>query len=148
MSASAWQGCSSLESALITASSGVACVISRRRSCPNVRIDHGVHPAFEVSRDVIQRLAIGVHHVRRDLDDVSAELAHANREGHAGPQRGLLEQQAHVPAGQGLSGGRGLPLLAIGLDPDAQLQGGPELRRSEIEDGQEVARHVWLSLSA
>ncbi len=38
MSASAWQGCSSLLSALTTWSFGVISVIALNRSCPNVRI--------------------------------------------------------------------------------------------------------------
>ena len=65
------------------------------------RADHDrVDPALEVAGDVVDRLAIGVHHVGGNLDDVAAELADADGEGDARAQRRLLEQQADVLAVQ------------------------------------------------
>ena len=76
-------------------------VISRDLMQPLLaeRADHDrVDPALEVAGDVVDRLAIGVHDVGGNLDDVAAELADADRERDARAQRRLLEQQADVLA--------------------------------------------------
>ena len=99
---------------------------------------HRVDPALEVAGHVVDRLAIGVHHVGRDLDDVAAELADADREGDAGAQRGLLEQQADVPAVQRLRGRRLHALDALALQLRRELEQLGDAIGIEIENGQEI----------
>ena len=61
--------------------------------------DHGaMHPALEIARHVLDRLAPAERHVLRRLDHVAAELADRNLERRSGAQRRLLEQQRDVPA--------------------------------------------------
>ena len=64
-----------------------------------VGADHrAVHPALEVARHVLDRLAAAERDVLGRLDDVAAELADRDLERRAGPERRLLEQQRDVPA--------------------------------------------------
>ncbi len=111
--------------------------------------DHdGADPSLEVAGDIVERLAIGVHHISRNLDDVAAQLADADRERHPGPERRLFEQQPDVPAGKGLSGGRGRSERALLLDPRGEVDDLPQLGGREVQDREEVSRHVYVRYSA
>ena len=100
--------------------------------CPD---DDRVNPALEIARDVLDGLTIGVHHVSRDLDDVAAQLADANRKGDARAERRLLEQQPNVLAIERVPGGRLHALDALALDLGGQLQHLGEAIGIEIKNG-------------
>src|SRR4051812_31248461 len=67
------------------------------RERPNHR---GEDPSLEVAGDVFDRFASAERDVGRRLDHVAPELTHRDREGRAGPERRLLEEQRDVAAGQ------------------------------------------------
>src|ERR1035441_2562373 len=73
-----------------------------------------VDPAFEVVRDVVERLA-GIEAAGCLVDEESAatEAVHAGFEGEAGAQRGLLEEHDHLLAGENAAEVR-WPLLEHG----------------------------------
>ena len=60
--------------------------------------DGAVDPAFQIPRDVGDRLARAEGFLARWLDHVAAELADRDLEGRTRPQRRLLEQQRDVLA--------------------------------------------------
>ena len=107
------------------------------RSWAKVRMTTRVHPAFEVAGHVVQRLAVGVHHVGGDVHDVAAQLAHANREGDPGPQRRLLEQQRRH-AGRQASSMRWARLLRASRSLAAMAEALPQLLGREVENREEV----------
>ena len=103
------------------------------------RADHDrVDPALEVAGDVVDRLAIGVHHVGGNLDDVAAELADADGEGDARAQRRLFEQQPDVLAVQRVPGRRLHALDALALQLRGRLQQLRDAIGIEIENREKV----------
>ena len=104
--------------------------------------DDRIHPALEVARHVDERLTVGVHHIGGNLDELGTELAHANREGDARPQRGLLEEQPEMASGECRGRGRLRAERALGLHAPGQGQRVVQFARGEVEDGEEVAWHA------
>ena len=100
--------------------------------------DDGVDPALEVARHVLDRLAVGVHDVGGNLDDVAAEFADADGHGDAGAQRRLLEQQADVLAVQRVAGRRLHALDAFALQLGGELQHLGEAIGIEIENRKKI----------
>ncbi len=128
-SATAWHGCSSLVSALITCSRGAASANSIDAILPE-GADHGArHPAFEVAGDVGDGLARAERAFLRRHDHVAAELVHGDLERRARPQRRLVEQQRDVLAGQRLRRRRAASELALALQPRGELAAGARSRR-------------------
>jgi hypothetical protein len=72
--------------------------------------DDPLRPAVQVPRHVLQRLALADGAV--SVDRMAAQLLDGEIEGHAGTQRGLLEEQAQGAAGKraGVTGWLGLEL--------------------------------------
>ncbi len=97
---------------------------------------HGrVDPALEVFPDVLDRLAHPDLPVGgRVVDRVAPELRHARLEGHAGPQRRLLEVHEERAPGQ-----RVTVLGGIRLDVLGQRQDSLQLVGSEIQQGDQIA---------
>ncbi len=147
MSASAWQGCSSLVSALMTCSLGVISQICDEALLSERANHDGVDPALEVARHVVDGLPVRVHDVGGNLDDVAAELAHADGEGHARAQRRLFEEQPDVPPIEGGGRRRLHALDPLALQLGRQLETLRERIGIEIENGQEVL-HGYVRYSA
>jgi hypothetical protein len=95
---------------------------------------HAVHPAFEVAGDVADAFAdpepdLGVG----EGDGVPAELVHADVEGGAGAQAGLLEDEREGEAREGL---RAAPLAAFhGV---GGVEDGAEFLWAEVEARQKI----------
>ena len=107
--------------------------------------DHDrIDPALEIAGDVVNRLAIGVHHVGGNLDDVAAELADADGEGDARAQRRLLEQHADVAAVERLRRRRLHALDALALQLRRRLEQLAQQVGIEIENRQEIL-HASMS---
>ena len=100
--------------------------------------DDRIDPALEVAGDVVNRLAVGVHDVGRNLHHVAAELAHADRERHARTQRGLFEEQADVASVERVCRRRAQPQRPLALEPHRQLDRLAKLLVAEVENRQEV----------
>ena len=106
-----------------------------------------MHPAFEIPRHVIDRLAPAERHVLRRLDHVAAKLTDRNLERGSGSQRWLLEQQRDVTALErtDVRHARGPGALQL----QRQLEARFELRLREVANRQKPRRRprqVGLSL--
>ena len=98
VSASAWHGCSSFVSALTTLSRGRGIgKFLDPRLCVGAN-DSGRNPAFQVPRDIADRLTTAEGDVLGRLDHVAAELTHGNLERGPRAEGGLLEQQRDMQA--------------------------------------------------
>ena len=100
--------------------------------------DGAVHPALQIARDVLDRLAAAEGDVGGRLDRVASELAHRDLERRPRAQRRLLEQQRHVTAGERPRVRP--PCRAIGLEPRGQVEACLQLGGTQIEDGEEAGR--------
>ena len=98
--------------------------------------DGARHPALEIARDVLDRLAAAEDHVRRRFDDLAAQLAHGDDERDARAERRLLEEQRDVSAGQWRRLHR--PSAALALERPRQSQQPIEPVGREIEDREKV----------
>ena len=102
--------------------------------------DDGIHPAFEVARDVGRRLASAERYVGGDQNGIRTQLPHCDLEGHARAQRRLVEQQRDLAPGKrrlgaASAGGAGL------LHPRGLRQARRQLRGGQIGQRQKRARH-------
>ena len=96
------------------------------------------HPALEVARDVLERLADAFGELRRKMQRVAAELADGDLERRPRPQRRLLEQQRDVQPGE--CGRRLTSEPAVDLHLRGGRQQAIEIDRRQVENGQEVLR--------
>ena len=110
--------------------------------------DDGVDPTLEVAGHIVNRLAIGVHHVGRDLDHVASQLANPDRERHTRPQGGLLEQEADMPTVEGVRGRSAQAHRALAFEPRREVQRQAQLLVVEVEHREKVlaanSRHVGV----
>ncbi len=114
MSAIAWQGCEASERALMTGTVGVPGQLldGRVRERPD---GQGVDVLADHPGEVGDALADAQADVlAAEEDRVAAQLGDRRLEADAGPQRGLLEDQAERPARQER---RPAPALVVALEP-------------------------------
>jgi hypothetical protein len=101
--------------------------------------DHDrIDPALEVSGDVRHELTTAEGGVGLQPDDMTAKLVNRDFERRSGPQRRLLEEQRDLLAGERPRAGRIGAKRSIGFELGGQIEAAFELRRVEIEYGEEV----------
>src|SRR5204862_488492 len=102
-----------------------------------------VDPAGEVARDVGHRLARAeADLVAGEVDGPAPELDDTDLEGHARPQRGLLEDQRHRPSLQRRAAASRLPAL---LEIRGEREEGQDLLARQVARGDEMPHALTLA---
>ena len=101
-----------------------------------------VDPSFEVASDVGDQFPVAEGGIRLQTDHVAAQFSNGDFECRSRSERGLLEEQRHVPRLEG-PGGRGLPAQgAVRLDLRRQLETALKIRGVEIEDREKILQRA------